>query len=461
MRTKLKKTKLIKTVVLVFMYLIVCCSFLCGCNGTESTKKKPSTSIYQETTQDARDKKILCVLTGVDLENKLIEFYKIDSEETHRYSYDAATLVLTKAGRNISIQSVAKGSVVDLYYDPNTYMISKVQISKDKSVWENSKVTSFSVDDTKKSMKIGSSLYYFKDDVYIVSDGREITYNQLTQGDTLIVRGVENRIISIEVDKGHGYLTLEGEDIFIGGLVDVGGSIVKVIEEDMLIIVPEGTYKVEVRKAKNIAEKYVTVTRDEQCVVDFSDVAASVTTTGSIKFNVNIREAKLYIDNIERNHLKTLTLETGKHTVMVIAEGYNTYKSTIEVEAGHKSINIALSVDEESETTSQEETTSKEESASQEETASEEESTTEKETETSGAFGEQQTIVSEINDVTISGPVGGLVYFDSEYKGVAPVTFDMVTGTHVISIISSGGINSYTVTLVEGAADVTYDFSPK
>ncbi len=459
-----------KKIVVLFMYILICTCALCGCNGMGSTNKKPVKPIIQETTQDAKDKNILCVITGVDEENSLIEFYKVDTEETNRYSYNAGTKVLTKAGRDISIKSVQKGSIVDLYYDPNTYIISKVQISKDKKVWENSKVTSFFVDETTKSLKVGSSLYYFKDDVFVVSDDKKISIKQLTQGDTLIVRGIDNRIISIVVDKGHGYLTLEGEDIFIGGLVDVGGTMVKVIEEDMLLIVPEGVYKVEVRKDKNIAEKYVTVVRGEQCVADFSDVAANVTTTGSVKFNVNIKEAKLYIDNIGRNHSKTLTLTTGKHTIVVVADGYNTYKSTIEVESGHKSIDIILNKDEESETGSEKETTSKEEPATQDneqetttqekETASQED---EKETEkpTTGAVGEQETIVSKINDVTIVGPVGGLVYFDSEYKGVAPVTFDMITGTHVISIISSGGIESYTVTLVEGAADVKYDFSKK
>lgn len=457
-----------KKIVFLFIYLLICAAALCGCNGMGSTNKKPVKPITQETTKDAKDKKILCVITGVDEENSLIEFYKVDSEETNRYSYDAGTKVMTKAGRDISIKSVPKGSIVDLYYDPNTYIISKVQISKEKKVWENSKVTSFFVDETTKSLKVGTSLYYYKDDVYVVSDGKEISINQLTQGDTLIVHGIDNQIISIVVDKGHGYLTLEGEDIFVGGLVDVGGTIVKVIEDDMLLIVPEGVYKVEVRKDKTIAEKYVTVVRGEQCVADFSDIAANVTTTGSVKFNVNIKDAKLYIDNIGRNHLNTLTLTTGKHSVVVMADGYNTYKSTIEVETGHKSIDIILNVDEESETGSEKETASKEEPTTQDgekETVTQEgekETTTQDgEKETSGSTGEKETIVSKINDVTIAGPVGGLVYFDSEYKGVAPVTFDMVTGTHVISIISSGGIESYTVTLVEGAADVTYDFSKK
>ena len=54
-----------------------------------------------------------------------------------------------------------------------------------------------------------------------------------------------------------------------------------------------------------------------------------------------------------------------------------------------------------------------------------------------------------------------MVYFDSTYVGIAPVTFDMVTGTHVISILNGTEINSYTVTLAEGGDDVEYDFTNK
>ena len=54
-----------------------------------------------------------------------------------------------------------------------------------------------------------------------------------------------------------------------------------------------------------------------------------------------------------------------------------------------------------------------------------------------------------------------MVYFDSTYVGVAPVTFDMVTGTHVISILNGTEINSYTVNLSEGKGDVEYDFTDK
>ncbi len=418
------------------IYIMLLCAVLTACNN-ESTTRRPFATT-QPSTEDAKDVETLAVVTRIDEENKIIEFYKIDTEEECTYSYNSGTEILTKTGRSISMQSIVKGEVVDVYYDPASFMVSKVQISDNKEVWENGKVNVFSVDDTTRSITVGSSLYYYKDDIVVVSNEEIISISELTSEDQLIVKGYGNRIVSIIVDKGHGYLSLKGADIFVGGLIDVGGSIVKVIEENMLILVPEGSYKVEVRNNNTIAEKHVTIIRGEQSIVDFSDIAANVTTTGSLKLNINVSNAALYIDNIKRENIGVINLTTGTHSIIVTADGYETYSTSVEIETGHKSMDIILEKDN-----------------SEEATTGEEETTMEAPTI------EDETIISEINDVTVSGPEGGLVYFDSTYMGIAPVTFDMITGTHVISIIRGTEINSYTVTLAEGGDDVIYDFTDK
>ena len=428
-----------KTAIVIFLILIL---IFCGCSN--KTSYIPWPTITTTTSEDGKESTTLGVVDFVDTESKILKFYKVDSEEICMYSYNSGTAVLTESGRVTTIDTLSAGSLVDVTYSTSAYVVSKIQVTTDDAAWENTKVKNFKVDDTTRSIQVGSTLYYYKDDVCVYSDGKAISISELTQADQLIVRGLGNRVLSIVVDVGHGYVMLEGEDIFVGGLVDIGGNIVKVIEENMLILVPEGTHKVEVRNGDTIAEKYVTVVRDEKCVADFSDVVANVTVTGSVKFNVNVADATLYIDNVKRDHKSIIVLKEGKHSVIVAADGYVTYMETIEITNTHQSINIYLNKDAEAET----------ESGNNQTTESTESST-------EGTTSEGETIVSNINDVTVSGPVGGIVYFDSTYIGVAPVTFDMITGTHVISILNGTEINSYTVTLVEGADDVVFDFTPK
>lgn len=414
------------------LFMVICILVICicigGCKGNSSTwYKQPPTT---ESKVDGKPVNILAVVASKDITAKTISIYRIDTEEICTYSYNQATKVLTKSGRVSTVESLPDGAIVDIEYEAEDSLVKSIQISDDKDVWENGKVTNFSVDDTTRSINIGNSLYNYKDDVCVISDGKRIDISQLTSEDQLIVRGQGTRILSIVVDKGHGYVSLKGAEIFVGGLVDVSGNIVKVIEDNMLLIVQEGVHKVEVRNGNNIAEKYVTVVRDEKAVADFSDISAAPTITGTLKINVNISSAVVYIDNVKRNHNGVITLVSGKHNLTVMADGYITYSGTIEVGSSHKNIDIALAVDDEPETT-------------------------EKET------AEKETIVSKKNDVTVVGPKGAMVYFDSTYIGIAPVTFDMITGTHVISILNGSEINSYTVNLSEGGDDVEYDFTSR
>lgn len=416
-----------KNKILTVLCFLLICLCLGACQGKKSTwYKQPETTTSVDNSKDAS---ILAVVTSTDIDNQKISFYRVDIEENYTCFYNAGTIVRTKTGRISTVESLPLGSVVNIEYVPETNTVTTIQISNDKNIWENGKVTNFSVDDTTRSIKVGSSLYYYKDDVCVISNGRCIDVSELTEGDQLVVRGQGERILSIVVDKGHGYISLKGAEIFVGGLVDVGGTTVKVIEDNMLLIVQEGVHRVEVRNGETIAEKYVTVVRDEQCVADFSDIAANVTVTGTVKINVNISNATVYIDNVKRDHSSVITLVSGKHKLEVSADGYVTYTGTIDVGSTHQSIDIKLGVDEEG---SSEETTK-----------------------------ENETVVSKVNDVTVVGPKGAMVYFDSTYVGIAPVTFDMVTGTHVISILNGTEIKSYTVTLTEGGSDVEYDFTDK
>ena len=304
-------------------------------------------------------------------------------------------------------------------------------------MWVNPKVTAFSVDEKNQAMKIGKTMYYYTSQTLILSDGKEIDVRELNNSmDCLSVTGYDNKIVSIVVDKGHGYLSLTGDSLFVGGLINVGGVLARKIEAEMLLTVTEGSYKVEVVNGQYKAEKYVTIKRGEEYVLDFSDVAANVTQTGNIKITVDVKGARLYIDGNAYNYSSILTLKTGKHDIRVSAEGYDDYVKTIEIKDGYQILDISMK-----ESTSEEGTTA----------------TPEKET----TAVEGETVVSKINDVTVKGPVGAMVYFDGSYKGVAPVSFDMVTGTHVISILNKNKINSYTVTLAEGGDDVVYDFTDK
>lgn len=440
----MRKIRIILTGLAIFA-----CAFMCACASSSSTRWH-----LKSTTDSSRDGKpveTVGVVTVVDEENKNISFISVEDGSPNIFPYNSGTMIYSKSGTDISMAQISPGMVLDIFYDGNSKMIQKVEISDNKEVWENRKVISFSVDDSKRTMRIGQSLYSYNDDTLVYSDGDRISMMELNQQDQLIVRGYGTRVLSVVVDKGHGYISLTGDSLFIGGYIDVGGSLVKVIEEDMLLIVREGNYKVEVRNGEYIAERQVEVERNENCELDFSDVVPNVTNNGNIRFNIDVDGALLYIDNVETKYSGIVVLPTGKHEIKVTASGYQTYTDTVEVDVSYRVIDIKLRKDEQ--------TTSEQKPTGSEEATSSESETTESPTTETRYPG--QDVVSKINDVTVSGPAGGYVYFDGIYKGVAPVTFDMITGEHVISILYNKEIKSYSVVLAEGGDDVVYDFTDK
>ena len=412
---------------------------LSACTGTSSVRHHNTNT---ETSTAVNADKSTGVIRKIDKDTNNIVIYSVDDGTKTIYSYDEGTTAYTKSGKVMSFDKLSCGDIVDIECNNTNQKIKKISISSRNKVWENTKVTNFKVDESTMTMKIGQSLYSYSDSTFVFSDGEEIDISELNSEDRLIVRGYDTSVCSVVVDKGHGYVTLSGDQLFIGGYVDIGGRVVKVIEEGMLLIVQEGSYKVEVRNGKYIADKQITVTRDEKTVADFSDVAPIVTETGNVRINVNVSEAILTVDGAVMSANEVLTLAAGKHTIKVSADGYSDYSTQIEVDKGYKTIDVTLKA------------------AADDETSKETKSETQTETETA-TTDSSGNVVSQKNKVTVSGPEGGYIYFDGKYMGTAPVTFALVTGEHVISVLYNKQINSYTVNLSEGGDDVKYDFTPK
>lgn len=448
-----------KRIISYMISALFICFFLAGCSQTSQSASGVNVQQTVNTTEAAdgdNEEYKFGIIKKIDTVEKSITFWDYEDRKTLMYPYNEGTSAYTRGGTAVTVGQLKVGMAVDIYFDSDSDVITRIQGSREPKSWVNSKVTSFSIDDTTQSMKIGQSLYRYTDDTLVYSDGKEITMMELNSEDQLTVYGYDTQVVSVVVDRGHGYISLKGDKYFIGGYIDVGGRVVKVIEEDMLLLVREGTYKVEVTNGEYVSDKQVTVKRNEETVVDFSDVPPIVQKTGNVRFNIDVENAVLYVDGNIEDASEILTLSTGEHTVRVTADGYDDYTGTLKVGQSYSVIDINLGAGtggQESTTSGTKHSEAESETGNRETTGATEETTEE----TTAAPG--QNIVSKTDKVTVSGPEGGFIYFDGKYMGTAPVTFSLVTGTHVISVLYDSQIKSYTVNLAEGGDPVTYDFT--
>lgn len=431
---------------------IVLCAVLFASESSSKTGNGPSTKNAQSpsgstaaiinaptTAVDLRTE--LAVITYVNSDTKRLSVRTYEDEIDYTFYVQEPALIYSEYGNAMTMSQLNAGNVIDITFDAASSTVKEIHISDD--VVRHLAVSDAAVNTSYRRITIYNKNYEYSRNVVVVSGNELITPEQLSTKDVLNLYEKDGKVVSIVVTRGHGYISLTGVDLFVGGYVNIGSENIKTIEKNMMITMTEGEYKVSVSKGEYYGAKTVTVIQNQVTTVDFSEFVADTVENGNVLFDINVEGANLYLNGKETDYSEgMLTIPVGTYTVRASADGYENYEQNIEIKADYQKVNINLKKIEESTSTTQQTTTAS--------------------TETSGARAEETTtIVSTKNRVYIDGPTGAIIYFDDSYLGVAPLDFAMVTGQHTFIVVSGTTVKSYTVNLVEGADDVRYDFTNK
>lgn len=448
------------------------------------------------------------VIVEIDSSENTIRILDLVINAETEYSYSGGTYFMDKYGKDIAVSQLALGDVVEGGYDTGTRQL--IELKKSDRVWENQKVANFSIDRLANTMQIGNSLYEFKDNLVIVSDGRILeSAAEISNQDELIVRGSENTIYSVVITKGHGYVTLSDAEYFEGGLVMIGSRIAEKVTKNMVIEVPEGEYVLEIAKDGVGGSMNIVVTRNHETKVNVSSLKGEAKETGSLRFKIEPENATLYIDDKETDYSGLVKLYYGSYKIRIEAEGYVPYTADLLVSENYQKREIRLGKEEES-TQAEQESSAQEESGTSQQTETTEEassggaaaestadstqsasqtattpavptvtaptvtaptvtaptvttpsvpvpSAAERESEGMGTDASGEVI--ENYKIHVEAPAGAAVYFDGEYMGIAPVSFQKISGEHTIIFKQNGyETKTYTVTISSDKADSHYSY---
>lgn len=444
------------------------------------------------------------VIVDIDTTGDTITILDLVTDTENKYSYTGGTYIMDKYGKDIAASQLEIGEIVEGGYDTGTRRL--VELKKSDTAWENQKVTNFSIDRLAKTMRIGNSLYEYRDNLVIVSDGRVLEeVSEISNQDELIVRGSENTIYSVVITKGHGYVTLSDDEYFEGGLVMIGSRIAQKVTKGMVIEVPEGEYVLEITKDGVGGQIDILVTKNQETRVSVGALKGEVREMGNVRFHIEPADAKLYIDGKETDYGGLVNLYYDVYKIRVEADGYVTYHADLVVSESYekKEIELGRAVSEQESTSSSEsaaeQTSSKAEEGATETAESDKTTTAGTTAAAAGPTVTAPTITaptvttptvtaptvtapsvpapgmtekssegmgSDMNSEKIEGykihveaPSGAAVYFDGEYVGVAPVSFDKVSGEHTIIFKQSGyEPKTYTVTISSDKADSHYSY---
>lgn len=442
-------------VLLLFLIFIFA---LTGCQKetpvlSENTQSKGGFIKLASGAYDCADTAI--VMKKLEKENK-ITFFNLVKKKNYTLEYDGTTECKDKYGSPISISQLSEGEMVEINFLKENKHIVKIEASS--KIWTYDDVTKYELDANKGKIKLFDEIYNIDEDTVLLSGDTPITLMDINPRDALCIKGIDHKIYSIVVEKGHGYLRLLNEEYFIGGWIEVGQKLIQKVEEDMLLVVPEGTYQVYLSHSGIQGSKEVVIKRNKETQLDVGDLKKDdLIKYGDLIFTIEPTSAKVFIDGKAIDSSKVVKTEYGLHQIMVREVGYETVVQYIRV--NENSANIAITLDEEKDRSVSENSVSKDNNSSIGESAKETETVSGNETIGNSAT-QTETGSTTGYKVSITSPEDAEVYVDGNYVGIIPASFPKTAGSHEITIRKSGyKTRSYTIKLDDEKKDANFSFS--
>lgn len=423
--------------------------FITGCTSQASNigvaKDKENNIVdtgFTVSSAGSYDSADTAVVMSVDSLNRGVTFMNMEAGRQYTLYYDGTTYIKDKYGGPMTISQIEPGDVVDVNFLKGKRKIASIQISPDAWVYEN--IDNYDLGGINKTAGIGSSTYSLPDEAVVLSEGKRVEVMDIVSQDRISVRGVGHKIYSINVDKGHGYLRLKNDQALIGGWIEVGNTIIREITSDMLLVVPEGSYRVFLSKDGISSQKDIVVARNKEVILDVGDLEVLQDKTGKILLSVTPADAAVEIDGKPVITDSAVELPYGIHQVHLEAEGYDSLTKYIQVGSEYAQISFTLERSRE---------------LQEDDSISQNQLEPQQDTDDGEPVGDDVVSPSTDNRVYIDAPKDVEVYVDSNYVGISPVSFKKTVGSHTVTLRKSGyKTRSYTVYLYNDGEDITYSF---
>ena len=449
----------------VLLLLLACVLCMCGCG-----QDKGNIIIYKDTEESSvvrEEVSLVCVITEMNLEEGYIRVNDCMDDAEYILLYHGGVEVKDKYGKDILISAVGPGSIVDITYYSDTEKIVSITLDSKAQVLKN--VTKFAADPKEAKASYKGTTVKLSAVAHAFDGDRMIGVNEVSTEDEVTLNIYNNKLYSVVITKGHGYVRLKNQDTYVGGMVEIGYGVIVPVTKDMLLAVQEGEYTLRISKDGYSDTKEVRVKRDKELLVDLKAIAVPSGTV-MIKLDEEIEDAHILVNDTEV-YGNIFTGQYGKYDLKIKAEGYRSFHGSFRINEPSKEYTFSLKKLEDKTTTTEEASTATPTDAkSTSETKTSESTTdTEKTTESTEAttaddhVDSTETIVNEgkvtDNKLEINVTEGADVYIDGDYVGSAPVKTDKIVGNHTVTLYKSGYIiKSYNILSLDDGKDQTMSY---
>ncbi|MBO5177435.1 MAG: hypothetical protein J6C07_08250 [Lachnospiraceae bacterium] len=450
--------------------------------GTVAATVTPTEAISRVTEEEK-----LAVVLDVDTEVKMITVYNVEAEEQEKLVYTGATTFYDGYGIQQAASQLEKGGLYRFTINTKEEWISTAceavdrrEKPKDTSVWEKTGVDYMTIAQDKISFR--GQNYRYTEGICVMSNGKQITLGDIQPTvDILTIRGVGQTIYEIVVTKGHGYISLKNHEDFVGGVITIGSTRIDTITEVSNYLVREGTYPVTVECGEYEGTETVTVARDSTAVFDVFEYGSGPIKKGWLTIHIDPLGADLYIDGVKTVYTDGVELEYGTYRFEFSEGGYVSYNATVLIDQPKQSLSVFLieqKTEENSPDDNEDTTTDPQEPETGDtdddtpDSGTNDNNTGENTGNTSGNDNGLSDIMTSVsvtnmgynlnlnNAIYILGPSGAEIYLDGTYLGTAPMDFEKIIGSYVITVIrTDGGVKNFNCSETDNGEDSYYNFS--
>lgn len=378
----------------------------------------PKKPVTDATVNNSDEIVIKGVLTARDTDNKKMRFVDIVNNVEYEVPYNGGTDIKNRYGTIIAAASMKTGEIYSVTCDSKG---NAKTIYGASDSWERDGITGLEIDEKSKKLTVGALELSYVSYTTVMSGDEKISIASLVAQDEVTIRGIDKTVYSISLDKGHGYLKLTGIDAFIGGYVSVGKQQLLQVTSGMVITAQEGFHNIELQNGSLRADKMVTIEKNQEAGLDFSEYVKPAVQNGAVKFLITPEDAILTIDGKETDYSDIVNLSYGTHRISVKASKYVTYTENYTVKTAYETKIIDLTSSDSTKASTSADT---------------------------GSY-----------NVKVTAPVGATLYVDSAYVGVIPCTFKKKAGNRIVTLSKAGfSTVSYTISISDEKGDVTYAF---
>lgn len=377
-----------------------------ACSGGKEDKKNTVNTDETDVEETLEYDRMISVIKEVNTDTSKLLALDIEQEEVLTLNIDGAVDIKDVYGTIISLAQLNIGDMVEIKYEKNK--MRPEYIHKTAKVWERKNIQNVSINEKAKTIQVANDIYTYTDDLVTVFNGSNFDVSQIDLVDEVTLRGYKDKVWTVILENGHGFITLKNHSSFIGGILEVGNRMNVDIQDVTSITVPVGVHEIIANKEDMIPYVAEVIVEENKEVV--LDLNQSLPKKGLVNFDIKQEGVTLSINDKEYQDLsEPISLDYGIYTIRAKKNNYVTMEEKLVLDRAYVDYKVEL---------------------------------------------EKEPIF-----IHIDSPQGVGVYIDGNYIGIIPVTAPMDVGNHTVTLRKEGYYSKmYPITIDDTIEDNYFTF---